>query len=162
MAKQTHSKTAKDENARVTILALHGPNLNLLGTREPAIYGLTTLADIHQTMEARARAAGHHLESFQSNHEGDLIDRVQSARTQNVGFIIINPGGYTHTSVALRDALAAVAIPFIEVHLSNVHAREDFRKHSYFSDIAVGVIAGLGSQGYELALEAALTRLRPA
>jgi 3-dehydroquinate dehydratase-2 len=111
-------------------------------------------------MESRARAAGVRLESFQSNHEGELIDRVQSAREQEVGFIIINPGGYTHTSVALRDAFAAVAIPFIEVHLSNVHAREPFRKHSYFSDIAVGVIAGLGAQGYELALEAALTRLR--
>jgi 3-dehydroquinate dehydratase-2 len=142
------------------ILVLHGPNLNLLGQREPKIYGRTTLADIHAAMENRARAAGVRLESFQSNHEGELIDRVQSAREQQVGFIIINPGGYTHTSVALRDAFAAVAIPFIEVHLSNVHAREPFRKHSYFSDIAVGVIAGLGAQGYELALEAALARLR--
>ena len=142
------------------ILVLHGPNLNLLGQREPEIYGRTTLADIHAAMENRARAAGVRLESFQSNHEGELIDRVQSAREQQVGFIIINPGGYTHTSVALRDAFAAVAIPFIEVHLSNVHAREPFRKHSYFSDIAVGVIAGLGAQGYELALEAALARLR--
>ena len=142
------------------ILVLHGPNLNLLGQREPEIYGRTTLADIHTAMENRARAAGVRLESFQSNHEGELIDRVQSAREQQVGFIIINPGGYTHTSVALRDAFAAVAIPFIEVHLSNVHAREPFRKHSYFSDIAVGVIAGLGAQGYELALEAALARLR--
>jgi 3-dehydroquinate dehydratase-2 len=139
---------------------LHGPNLNLLGQREPEIYGRTTLADIHSVMEARARAAGVRLESFQSNHEGELIDRVQSAREQKVGFIIINPGGYTHTSVALRDAFAAVSIPFIEVHLSNVHAREPIRKHSYFSDIAVGVIAGLGAQGYELALEAALARLR--
>ena len=159
MAKQTHSKTAESQNSHATVLVLHGPNLNLLGSREPAVYGHTTLADIHRSMEDRARAAGRRLESFQSNHEGDLIDRVQSARQQNVGFIIINPGGYTHTSVALRDALAAVAIPFIEVHLSNVHAREEFRHHSYFSDLAVGVIAGLGSQGYELALEAALTRL---
>jgi 3-dehydroquinate dehydratase-2 len=113
-------------------------------------------------MEARARAFGVRLESFQSNHEGELIDRVQSAREQDVRFIIINPAGYTHTSVALRDALAAVTIPFIEVHLSNVYGREAFRAHSYFSDIAVGVISGLGAQGYELALEAALARLRAA
>ena len=141
---------------------LHGPNLNLLGSREPEIYGRTTLATIHSAMSARAMAAGIQLESFQSNHEGELIDRVQSARDQGVRFIIINPAGYTHTSVALRDALAAVAIPFIEVHLSNVYAREPFRKHSYFSDIAVGLISGLGAQGYELALEAALARLRVA
>lgn len=143
-------------------MVLHGPNLNLLGSREPEIYGRTTLADIHAAMDARGRVAGVRIESFQSNHEGELIDRVQSSREQGVGFIILNPGGYTHTSVALRDALAAVAIPFIEVHLSNVHAREDFRRHSYFSDLAVGVIAGLGAQGYHLALEAALTRLKPA
>ena len=150
---------------------LHGPNLNLLGSREPEIYGRTTLAtihaamslaSIHKAMEARARAFGVRLESFQSNHEGELIDRVQTARDQGVRFIIINPAGYTHSSVALRDALAAVAIPFIEVHLSNVHGREPFRKHSYFSDIAVGLISGLGAQGYELALEAALARLRDA
>lgn len=166
MTKQTSSQKRRSGNAGDTlegrILVLHGPNLNLLGTREPDIYGRTTLADIHAAMEGRARASGVRLESFQSNHEGELIDRVQSAREQGVGFIIINPGGYTHTSVALRDAFAAVAIPFIEVHLSNVHAREPFRKHSYFSDIAVGVIAGLGAQGYELALEAALARLRRA
>lgn len=141
---------------------LHGPNLNLLGSREPEIYGRTTLATIHAAMSARAKAAGVQLESYQSNHEGELIDRVQTARDQGVRFIIINPAGYTHSSVALRDALAAVAIPFIEVHLSNVHAREPFRKHSYFSDIAVGLISGLGAQGYELALEAALARLRDA
>ncbi len=141
---------------------LHGPNLNLLGSREPEIYGRTTLATVHSAMSARAMAAGIQLEIFQSNHEGELIDRVQSARDQGVRFIIINPAGYTHTSVALRDALAAVAIPFIEVHLSNVYAREPFRKHSYFSDIAVGLISGLGAQGYELALEAALARLRVA
>ena len=141
---------------------LHGPNLNLLGSREPEIYGRTTLATIHAAMAARAKAAGIQLESYQSNHEGELIDRVQTARDQGVRFIIINPAGYTHSSVALRDALAAVAIPFIEVHLSNVHAREPFRKHSYFSDIAVGLISGLGAQGYELALEAALARLRDA
>ena len=163
MTKHTRSQKSANKKADTgldaRILVLHGPNLNLLGTREPEVYGRTTLADIHASMETRARAAGVMLESFQSNHEGELIDRVQSAREQGVGFIIINPGGYTHTSVALRDAFAAVAIPFIEVHLSNVHSRESFRKHSYFSDIAVGVIAGLGAQGYELALEAALTRL---
>ena len=141
------------------ILVLHGPNLNLLGTREPDIYGRTTLADIHANMDGRARAAGVRLESFQSNHEGELIDRVQAASSEGVRFIIINPAAYTHTSVALRDALAAVKIPFIEVHLSNVHAREAFRQHSYFSDIAVGVICGLGHQGYALALEFALQRL---
>lgn len=141
------------------ILVLHGPNLNLLGRREPEIYGRTTLADIHDTMAARAQAAGVHLESFQSNSEGELVDRIQAAWAEKVDFIIINPAAYTHTSVAMRDALAAVKIPFIEVHLSNVHAREPFRRHSYFSDIAIGVICGLGSQGYELALECALRRL---
>ncbi len=142
------------------ILVLHGPNLNLLGQREPEIYGRTTLADIHAGMESRGRAAGVQIESYQSNSEGELIDRVQAASAEGIEFIIINPGGYTHTSVALRDALAAVAIPFVEVHLSNIHARETFRKHSYFSDLAVGVICGLGAQGYELALEAALLRIR--
>jgi 3-dehydroquinate dehydratase-2 len=146
------------QNAR--ILVLHGPNLNLLGTREPEVYGRTTLADIHAMMEARARADGVQIESFQSNSEGGLIDRVQAAGAEGIEFIIINPGGYTHSSVALRDALAAVRIPFIEVHLSNIHARESFRKHSYFSDLAVGVICGLGAQGYALAIEAALNRLR--
>jgi len=141
------------------ILALHGPNLNLLGQREPEIYGTTTLADIHAAMADRARAAGVVLESFQSNSEGELIDRVQAAAAEGIRFIIINPGGYTHTSVALRDALAAVAIPFIEVHLSNIHAREPFRHHSYFSAIAVGVICGLGSRGYELALDCAMERI---
>ncbi|HEX5126660.1 MAG TPA: type II 3-dehydroquinate dehydratase [Rhodocyclaceae bacterium] len=142
------------------ILVLHGPNLNLLGTREPEIYGRTTLSDIHVAMDARARAEGVLLESFQSNHEGELVDRVQAARTEGIRFIIINPAGYSHTSVALRDALSAVAIPFVEVHLSNIHARETFRHHSYFSDIAVGVICGLGAEGYQLALEYALSRLR--
>lgn len=160
MTKRTHSKTASNSQPDASVLVLHGPNLNLLGSREPDIYGRTTLADIHAAMADRAKACGVRLESFQSNHEGELIDRVQSARDQGVGFIIINPGGYTHTSVALRDAFTAVAIPFIEVHLSNVHAREPFRRHSYFSDIAVGVIAGLGAQAYDLALEAALSRLR--
>lgn len=142
------------------ILVLHGPNLNLLGTREPDIYGKTTLADIHVGMESRARADGVLLESFQSNHEGQLIDRIQAAASEGVSFVIINPAAYTHTSVGMRDALAAVKIPFIEVHLSNVHARESFRQHSYFSDKAVGVICGLGAYGYLAALEFALTRLR--
>jgi 3-dehydroquinate dehydratase-2 len=164
MAKQTRGKNTKSGTAgggaQVSILVLQGPNLNLLGTREPGVYGHTTLADIHGTMDARARADGVRLETYQSNSEGELIDRVQAAAVEGIAFIIINPAAYTHTSIALRDALAAVAIPFIEVHLSNVHAREPFRKHSYFSDIAVGVIAGLGAQGYQLALEAALSRLR--
>ena len=159
MMKSKNAKSANPEGAVSAILVLHGPNLNLLGMREPEIYGHTTLADIHVAMETRARAVGTRLESFQSNHEGELIDRVQSARDQQVDFIIINPGGYSHTSIALRDALAAVAIPFIEVHLSNIFAREDFRHHSYFSDLAIGVISGLGAQGYELALESALTAL---
>ena len=158
MSKQTRRQKTPDSAPR--ILVLHGPNLNLLGRREPEIYGQTKLADIHAAMEARGRAAGVQIESYQSNGEGELIDRVQAAASEGIEFIIINPAGYSHTSVALRDALAAVAIPFIEVHLSNIHAREPFRHHSYFSDIAVGVICGLGPQGYELALEAALARIR--
>ena len=157
-AKHSKKRTEKEPD-QPRILVLHGPNLNLLGTREPAIYGRATLADIHSALEARARAAGVALESFQSNHEGELIDRVQAARSQGVAFILLNPGAYTHTSVALRDALAAVEIPFIEIHLSNIHAREAFRRQSYFSDIAVGVICGLGADSYKLALEAALGRL---
>ena len=144
---------------RPRLLVLHGPNLNLLGTREPNHYGQTTLADINLALAERAATANVDLESFQSNHEGALIERVHAAREQGVRFIIINPAAYTHTSVALRDALAAVAIPFIEVHLSTVHAREAFRQHSYFSDLAIGVICGLGSEGYLLALEYALGRL---
>lgn len=135
------------------MLVLHGPNLNLLGTREPPTYGHTTLADIDAALAARAAEAGIGLATFQSNHEGALIDRIQAARTEGVDFIVINPAAYTHTSVAIRDALAAVAIPFVEVHLSNVHRREDFRHRSYFSDLAVGVICGLGWQGYLLALD---------
>ena len=135
-----------------SILILHGPNLNLLGTREPKIYGRETLADINKRLAARAAKAGVKLNHFQSNSEAELIDRVQQSRAE-VDFIIINPAAFTHTSVALRDALAAVAIPFIEVHLSNVHAREPFRRHSYFSDLAVGVICGLGSKGYDHAIE---------
>jgi len=146
------------EGGERKILVLHGPNLNLLGSREPEIYGRVTLANIHLAMESRARAAGVVIESFQSNSEGELINRIQGAATEGIEFIIINPAGYTHTSVALRDALAAVAIPFIEVHLSNIFSREPFRRHSYFSDLAVGVISGLGAEGYELALEHALRR----
>ena len=141
------------------ILVLHGPNLNLLGSREPQHYGLSTLGDIDQALKVRGDACGVSVESFQSNHEGALIDRVQQAKRDGVDFILINPAGYTHTSIALRDALAATGIPFVEVHLSNVHARESFRHHSYFSDLALGVIAGLGAQGYELALEFALRHL---
>ena len=135
------------------ILVLHGPNLNLLGTREPEIYGRETLADIDRRLIARGKAAGATVICFQSNHEGALIDRVQQSKIEQVVFIIINPAGLTHTSVALRDALAGVAIPFIEVHLSNIHAREPFRRYSYFSDLAAGTICGLGSRGYELALQ---------
>ena len=140
------------------ILVVHGPNLNLLGTREPKHYGHVTLADINLALARLAEGANVDLESFQSNHEGALIERIHAAREQGVGAIIINPAGYTHTSVALRDALAAVAIPFIEVHLSNVHARESFRHQSYFSDLALGVISGLGHEGYVLALEYLLNR----
>lgn len=154
------NKTETPPPPQSRILVLHGPNLNLLGTREPDIYGRTTLADIHQAMEARGRADSVVVESFQSNHEGQLVDRIQAAATEGVSFIIINPAAYTHTSVALRDALAAVAIPYIEVHLSNVHAREPFRQHSYLSDRAVGVICGLGAHGYMAALEFALAKLR--
>lgn len=141
---------------RGKILVLHGPNLNLLGTREPQIYGGETLDDIGRRLAAQAADAGVTLASFQSNSEAELIERVQKSRQTGVDFIVINPAAFTHTSVALRDALAAVKIPFIEVHLSNVHAREPFRRHSYFSDLAVGTICGLGSRGYEYALAYAI------
>ncbi len=141
-----------------TILVVHGPNLNLLGQREPEVYGRITLAEINQKLQQLAQTAGAKLLHFQSNAEAALVDRVQLARQDGTDFIIINPAAYTHTSVALRDALVAVAVPFIEVHLSNVFAREAFRKESYFSDIAVGVISGLGATGYELALQYALQR----
>ncbi len=141
------------------LLLLNGPNLNLLGMREPATYGPATLHDIVQALDALAKAAGHQLEHMQSNAEHVLIERIHAARDDGTAFIIFNPAAFTHTSIALRDALLAVGLPFIEVHLSNVHAREAFRRHSYFSDIAQGVIAGLGAQGYELALRAALARL---
>src|SRR5690554_5059608 len=139
-----------------TFLVLHGPNLNLLGTREPGVYGAVTLEQINQDLEQRARKAGHHLQHMQSNAEYELIERIHAARAEGVDFILINPAAFTHTSVALRDALLAVSIPFIEVHLSNIHRRETFRHHSYFSDIAEGVICGLGASGYHLALQAAI------
>ena len=142
-----------------TILVLHGPNLNLLGKREPGIYGSTTLADINLGLERLARERGHHLLHMQSNAEYELLERVQDAGREGVNFILINPAAFTHTSVALRDALSAVAIPFIEIHLSNIHAREEFRRVSYFSDLARGVICGLGAQGYTLGLLAALQQL---
>jgi 3-dehydroquinate dehydratase-2 len=141
------------------ILVLHGPNLNLLGSREPTVYGSTTLAQIDANLAEIAAKAGFSLESFQSNHEGALVDRIQTAAREGCRFIIINPAAYTHTSVAMRDALAAVDLPFIEVHLSNIHKRETFRHHSFFSELALGVICGLGAQGYQLALACAIEQL---
>ncbi|WP_423680842.1 type II 3-dehydroquinate dehydratase [Undibacterium sp. WLHG33] len=141
------------------LLLLNGPNLNLLGTREPAVYGSTTLADIEAAAQAQAAAAGAELISFQSNHEGALIDRIHAARAENVDAIVINPGGLTHTSVALRDALAGVAIPFVEIHISNIHQRESFRHHSFLSAIAKGVICGLGTDGYRLAIDFSLKNI---
>lgn len=141
------------------LLVLNGPNLNLLGIREPGHYGTDSLETINQRLIEQAQAVGHRLESFQSNAEHELVERIHRAREEGVAWIIINPAAFTHTSVAIRDALAGVAIPFIEVHLSNVHAREPFRSHSYFSDIAGGVISGLGAHGYELALAAVIHRL---
>jgi 3-dehydroquinate dehydratase-2 len=141
------------------VLVLHGPNLNLLGSREPELYGRETLADVDARLRARCEAANVAFGSFQSNWEGALVDRIHAAREDGTGFIVINPGALTHTSIALRDALLGVAIPFVEVHLSNVHAREPFRHHSYLSDVARGVICGLGPLGYELALTAALAAL---
>lgn len=141
------------------ILVLHGPNLNLLGTREPAVYGHDTLADIDRMLAARAEQAGHALETLQSNAEHALIERIHAARLDGTAFILINPGALTHTSIPLRDALAGVAIPFVELHLSNVHAREPFRHHSYLADLAVGTLCGFGADSYRLALDAAITRL---
>lgn len=141
------------------VLLLHGPNLNLLGAREPEIYGRDTLADIDAKCRARAEALGLALESFQSNSEGALLDRLHAAAKDGVQLVIINPGAFTHTSVALRDALLGTALPFIEVHLSNVHAREPFRRHSYLSDVALGVITGFGVQSYLMAVDAAAVRL---
>jgi 3-dehydroquinate dehydratase II len=141
------------------IWVLHGPNLNRLGLREPEIYGSTTLAEIEQQLDARARSLGVSIESFQTNHEGVMIDKIHQAPGQGVKFILINPAALTHTSVAVRDALAGVAIPFVEVHLSNVHRREPFRHHSYFSDLAEAVICGLGPMGYQAALEFAARKI---
>ena len=142
-----------------TLLVLHGPNLNLLGEREPAIYGRSTLSEIDAALRAQAAAGGHELVILQSNAEHELVDRVQAARSDGTALIVLNPAAFTHTSVALRDALAAVAIPFIEVHLSNPHRREPFRHHSYFSDLALGVVAGFGADSYRYALDAALAWL---
>jgi 3-dehydroquinate dehydratase-2 len=141
------------------IRVLHGPNLNLLGTREPEVYGSDTLDDINQRLEGQARAAGIDISQLQSNAEHQLVESIQAGVADKVDYFIINPGAFTHTSIAIRDAFSAVKIPFIEIHLSNVHAREAFRQHSYLSDIAQGVILGLGAQGYELAMQAAISQL---
>ncbi|MES2024749.1 MAG: type II 3-dehydroquinate dehydratase [Pseudomonadota bacterium] len=141
------------------ILLLNGPNLNLLGSREPEVYGSTTLADVERAATEQAAQAGAKLIAFQSNHEGELIDRIQAAKKEGVDAIVINPGGLTHTSVSLRDALAGVAIPFVEIHVSNIHQREAFRHHSYLSGIAVGVVCGLGTEGYAAAISFALKKL---
>jgi len=142
-----------------SILVLHGPNLNMLGLREPEHYGSATLESINQTLVSQAKSANIALETFQSNSEADLVTKIQSLATHKVDFVIINPAAFTHTSVAMRDALSAVKVPFIEVHLSNVFAREAFRHHSYFTDIAVGIISGLGAQGYSLALDYAIQHI---
>ncbi len=144
----------------MSILVINGPNLNLLGTREPGIYGATTLADVEAAAIAQGAAAGHQVECFQSNHEGAIIDRLHAARTDGTQFVIINPGAFTHTSVAIRDAFGAAEVPFCEVHISNVHKREAFRHHSYLSDVAVGVMAGFGVMGYTLALEFVIEQLK--
>ena len=141
------------------LLLINGPNLNLLGSREPEVYGSATLTDIEQAAVAQAKAMGATLAHFQSNHEGELIDRIHAARGEGISAIVINPGGFTHTSVALRDALAGVAIPFVEVHISNIHKRESFRHHSYLSDIAAGVVCGFGVDGYRYAIEFAVNKL---
>jgi len=147
-------------NKSPSVLLLNGPNLNLLGTREPHLYGRDTLAQIERRLAARAKAAGMELECLQTNHEGIAVDRVQQAQRERVGFIILNPAAFTYSSIALRDALTAVQIPFIEVHLSNIHAREPWRAHSHFTAVAIGSILGLGSRGYDLALEYAIERLK--
>lgn len=158
MTKLSSSKNGAP--ATPDVLVLHGPNLNLLGVREPHIYGTTTLDDIQATLAAIAGTADLSIDSYQSNAEHQLIDRIHQAYREGTRFIVINPAAFTHTSVAIRDALAAVKIPFVEVHLSNVHAREPFRQHSYFSDLALGVICGLGAQGYEHALQSAIRHLQ--
>jgi len=153
------AKTMKKTKSK-SVLVLNGPNLNLLGTREPKLYGKDTLADINRRLQAKAKAAGIGIECFQSNHEGVLVDRIQQARRDGVGFILLNPAGYSYSSVAMRDALTAVQIPFIEVHLSNIHAREPWRAHTHFTAVAVGSVLGLGAQGYELALDYAIRQLK--
>jgi 3-dehydroquinate dehydratase-2 len=152
-------KMKKTQKSR-SVLVLNGPNLNLLGTREPELYGRETLAMINRRLEAKAKAAGIRLECLQSNHEGVLIDRVQQARTDGTGFILLNPAGFSYSSVALRDALTAVQVPFIEVHLSNIHAREPWRAHTHFTAVAVGSVLGLGGRSYDLALDYAIARLK--
>jgi len=161
----TTKRTGRPTTKSVThthshVLVVHGPNLNLLGAREPKHYGLATLDEIDRLLVSRGENAGALVETFQHNHEGVLIDRIHQAARDRIDFILINPAGYTHTSIALRDALAGTAIPFVEIHLSNIYARETFRHHSYFSDLAVGVVSGLGAHGYELALEFALRHLQ--
>jgi 3-dehydroquinate dehydratase-2 len=162
LAAMVKKKTSSEKNSadfsQRRLLVLHGPNLNLLGVREPQHYGATTLEEINLALARRAEAANVHLESFQTNHEGALVERIHAAEREGVRYIIINPGAWTHTSIVLRDALAATAIPFIEVHLSNIYARETFRQHSYFSDLAMGIITGLGHSGYFLALEYLLNK----
>jgi 3-dehydroquinate dehydratase-2 len=158
-AKKSSAKAEKNAE-QPRILVLHGPNLDLLGEREPAVYGAATLDDINLGLARLAEAAGAELFAFQTNHEGAMIERIHAARAEKVRAIIINPAAWTHTSVAIRDALLAIAVPFIEVHLTNIHAREPFRHHSYFSDAAAGVIAGLGHQGYFLALQYILNRIK--
>lgn len=162
MKKPGRTPAKMRDNGHSSVLVIHGPNLNMLGTREPAHYGSNTLDEINQALTRHGEAAGAWIETFQSNHEGALIERIHQAAQDHVDFILINPAGYTHTSVALRDALASVAVPFIEIHLSNIYAREAFRHHSYFSDLAVGVVCGLGAQGYELALDYALRHINAA
>jgi len=159
MRRSVAKMTKKSTSTGRVVLVLNGPNLNLLGTREPETYGKQSLRDIEQRLASIARDAGIVLEFFQHNHEGVLVDRIQQAGRDGVDFIVINPAAYTHTSIAIRDALAAVGIPFIEVHLSNIHAREPFRRSSFLADLALGTICGLGSQGYEFALTYALRRL---
>lgn len=155
------TSSATKSISKPSVLVIHGPNLNLLGVREPAVYGSVTLAQINDRLKAIAATAGVALEAFQSNHEGQLIDRLHATKDTDVGYIVINPAAFTHTSVALRDALVGVDIRFVEVHLSNVHRREAFRHHSYFSDVAEAVVAGLGPYGYEVALQHALHVLKP-
>ncbi|HUU72295.1 MAG TPA: type II 3-dehydroquinate dehydratase [Burkholderiales bacterium] len=160
VASRSKSTKAVGRHQSSHVFVVHGPNLNLLGSREPEVYGAETLALINRRLAGVAKAAGIRLSVYQSNSEGELVDRVQAASGEGVGFIVINPAAYTHTSIALRDALAAVAIPYVEVHLSNIHAREPFRHRSYFSDRAVGVICGLGSAGYDSALDFAIQQLK--